>query len=399
MSDYQLLLERVRWLYEKHEAGRRKPFNVFSVLRSPSDEVNLHSRFLHALLDYRKSPEAQRENLNDFLQHVVEKEFEEKGAKVRRECDNIDILITNDAQQAVVIENKIESGDQPEQLQRYYRKLRDREGYSDIHLLYLTPHGNEPSEDSAGDLDYETISYKDDLPPWLERCQKRAYDEPALRESVAQYRQLIRKLTGTDLTEAYMSELKNLLLQDNNLAFASDLINATTEVRIDLLQKLWDEIESELKETIPDLPEKANRDSDVPPKGKIVSPERIRRFVRGQKNGKWHGLYYPFGKSGAASLGAEVGESILFGVRCNKENYTEEYNELKDALSGVSGGQSEKNWWPWHKYANEDLNLKNPTQKTFKMLSNEKERREYVKKIADGLKEVWDKIKDVGLAR
>ena len=387
MSDYQLLLERVRWLYEKHEAGRRKPFNVFSVLRSPSDEVNLHSRFIHALLDYRKSPEAQRENLNDFLQHVVEKEFEEKDAKVERERDNIDILISSaDSKQAIVIENKIWAGDQPEQLQRYYRKLRDR-GYSNIHLLYLTPHGNEPSEDSPGDHDYETISYKDDLPPWLERCQKRAGDEPELRVSVAQYRQLVRKLTGTDLTEAYMSELKELLKQGNNLALAHDLREAMLEVHIDLLKKLWKAIEFELNKEIQGLPEKGS-DSDI-------SPERIRHFVRGQKNYKHHGLYYPFGNGG---VGVEVGHSIYFGVYCHKGDHENEYNKLKEALKDVIGGTS-TDWWPWHKYANEDLNLKYPAQETCEMLSNEKKRSEYVKKIADGLKEVWDKIKDAGLAR
>ena len=38
MSDsYRLLLKRAARLYEKHEAGRQEPFNVFSVLRSESD--------------------------------------------------------------------------------------------------------------------------------------------------------------------------------------------------------------------------------------------------------------------------------------------------------------------------------------------------------------------------
>ena len=41
----QNLLKEAARLYEKHEAGRPEPFNVFSVLRSESDEVNLHSRF------------------------------------------------------------------------------------------------------------------------------------------------------------------------------------------------------------------------------------------------------------------------------------------------------------------------------------------------------------------
>ena len=213
MSDkYQLLLERAGRLYERHEAGRREPFNVFSVLRSTSDEVNLHSRFLHALLDYRKSSNTERRNLMDFLHSVAGKEnFKDKGIKVERERYNIDILITNDARpkQAIVIENKIWAGDQSQQLQRYFKTLKKR-GFCDIQLLYLTPDGHAPSEDSAGNLDYKTISYKDDLPPWLERCQKRAYDEPTLRESVAQYLWLVQKLTGTDFSGAYMNELKEL---------------------------------------------------------------------------------------------------------------------------------------------------------------------------------------------
>ena len=387
MSDYQLLLERVRWLYEKHEAGRRKPFNVFSVLRSPSDEVNLHSRFLHALLDW-KSPGAERENLKDFLQHVAEKEFEEKGVKVERERYKIDILISNaDSKQAIVIENKIWAGDQPKQLQGYYERLRDQEGYSDIHLLYLTLHGDKPSEDSPGAFPYKTISYKDDLLPWLECCQKRAYDEPELRESVGQYRQLVRKLTGTDLTGAYMSELKELLLRDDNLALAHDLREAMLEVHIDLLEELWKVIESELKNKIPDLPEKDSSDSDI-------SPERVRHFVRGQKDYKHHGLYYPFGNGG---VGVEVGHSIYFGVYCHKGDHENEYNKLEEALRKVIGGTSTADW-PWYKYANKDLNLKNPTRENLDMLSKEKARNEYVAEIASGLKEVWNTIKKYGLA-
>ena len=387
MSDYQSLLGQV--LYKRYEAGRRKPFNVFSVLRRESDEVNLHSRFLHALLDYRELPEAERENLKDFLQHAVEKEFEDKGAIVERERDDIDILITNnDTKQAVVIENKIESGDPPQQLQRYYTRLKSK-GYSDIHLLYLTLHGDEPSEDSVGDLDYETISYKDDLLPWLERCQKRAYDEPELRESVAQYRQLVRKLTGTDFTGEYMNELKKLLLRDNNLVLACDLIKAKTEVHIDLLQKLWGEIESALKNEIPGLPSRT-QESDI-------SEDRIRQFITWDRNYKHHGLFYPLGVKGAG-LGVEVGHNIYFGVYCFKKEYEEEYNRLREALQDVIG-DSPTEWWPWLKNANKALNLRDLTHReTCEMLLNEEKRREYVAGIASGLKEVWNTIKKNGLA-
>lgn len=292
MSDnYQLLLERAGRLYERHEAGRQEPFNVFSVLRSTSDEVNLHSRFLHALLDYQKLSNTERQNLMDFLHNVAgKKNFKEKEIKVERERDNIDILITNNAKQAVVIENKIWAGDQSQQLQRYFDKLETQD-FCDIQLLYLTLDGHAPSEDSVGDLnndDYKTISYKDDLPPWLERCQKRAYDEPALRESVAQYLRLVQMLTGTDFSGAYMNELKELCLKDNNLLLVHDLKEAMTEAHISLLQKLWCEIESALKTEFPDLP-------DLPAKDKEksdISEERIRRFVKDSRNYQGHGLYF-----------------------------------------------------------------------------------------------------------
>ena len=47
---YRLLLAETARLYEKHVVGHRKPFNAFAILRSESDEVNLHSRFLVTVL-------------------------------------------------------------------------------------------------------------------------------------------------------------------------------------------------------------------------------------------------------------------------------------------------------------------------------------------------------------
>lgn len=89
MSDnyhnYQLLLAKAAQLYEKHGIGRPEPFNVFSVLYKETDEVNLHSRFLHALFDYKKPGTETRENLKDFLLHVDVQGFELWGVEVKRE--------------------------------------------------------------------------------------------------------------------------------------------------------------------------------------------------------------------------------------------------------------------------------------------------------------------------
>lgn len=234
IDNYRSLLKDAALIYEKHEAGRKEPFNIFTVLHKETDEVNLHSRFLHALLNHQSS-DTGRQNLKDFLQRVGIEDFEQNDAKIRREYRNIDILISNNTtNQAVVIENKIKEikyrKDEPQQLQRYYKILQE-EGYRNICLLYLTLDGHDPSEDSVGNLPYETISYRDDLLPWLRCCQMHACDEPELRESIAQYIHLIRKLTGTDFKEAYMNELKSLLFEDNNLVLAHDLNDAMTSIK------------------------------------------------------------------------------------------------------------------------------------------------------------------------
>lgn len=388
MDNYRLLLERAARLYDKHEAGRPQPFNIFSVLRSESDEVNLHSRFLHALLDYKKPGKETRENLADFLRHVGVKDFEPRGIKVERERDNIDILITNDAGQAVVVENKIRSGDQPEQLQRYHDALKGQ-GYAEIHLLYLTPYGNDPSEESAGSLPYEAISYKDTLPPWLERCQQRAYHEPELRESVAQYRQLVQKLTGTDFGRVYMDALTKLCLDDNNLVLVHDLNEAMIEAKVHLLQGLWSEIDAALRAEISDLPSKDDKLSDT-------SYETVKHFVTAQRNYKrWSGLYYSFSKN--AALGIRTDYSLIFGVRCHKKHQNER-TQLENALQkNVGSRESSSDDWPWIRWAKgADLNLKYPTRENLELLSRDDGRKKYAEGIARDLKPVWEAIKAAG---
>ena len=386
INDYQLLLAKAARFYEKYEVGRPEPFNVFSVLRKKSDEVNLHSRFLHALLDYKKPGDEHRENVKDFLQHVGIENFDQTDVKVDRERYNIDLLITNNARQAVVIENKIWAQDQPKQLQRYHKKLKDK-GYDDMHLLYLTLYGSDPSENSIGDLDHEqiiTISYRDDLPPWLERCQKRACDEPELRESLAQYLRLVKKQT-----KAYMNELKKLLLQDDNLVLAHELNKARIEIYIALLHKLWCEIESELEAKIPDLPTDRADSSEI-------SEKTIRKYVTNPSS-QLYGLLYRFDSSSDAKLAVRVSPdkaAIRFGVSCKKK---EDREKFKNKLEDVPGMKSSNGDWVWYQYADGVLNLKYPTIETFKLLSTNEKRQKYVAEIACGLKEVWKAVKVAGL--
>jgi len=111
-------VEILNYKYSKLEQYNQ--FNVFSILRKKDDEVNLHSRFISHLLNPKGKHGLNNFFLEDFLHHIQLEKFNSNDAKVFREWNNIDILITN-KQQAIIIENKIHAEDQDQQLERYFK--------------------------------------------------------------------------------------------------------------------------------------------------------------------------------------------------------------------------------------------------------------------------------------
>ena len=143
-----------------------------------------------------------------------------------------------------------------------------------------------------------------------------------------------------------------------------DVISA----KVELMKRLWCEVDSALEEEMRDLPAKSKKLSDVP-------EETIKGF-------KDHGLYYPFG-SRAASLGVVQEEGrIFFGVYYdkNKDEHRELEAALKAALKEVPGGDKPTNEWLWWAWADGDLES-------------------YAERIAQGLTPVWEVIKRAGLDR
>lgn len=396
IEKYRVLLGEAARLYERHEAGRPEPFNVFSVLRSDADEVNLHSRFLVALLDHRKPGDTERHNLKAFIGSVANvKKFDQGGVAVDRERHNMDILITNARRQALVIENKIWAGDQERQLQRYYDELEVL-GYQDdnIHLLYLTPLGHEPSDNSRGELPKEkikNIAYGDDnFQNWLRDCQQRAYDEPALRESIAQYLRVVQKLTGTDFSEAYMKALKELCLEKDkdHLILVHDLKIAMEEAWIDLIERLWKDIESKLRVEISDLPEQHEVSN--------ITRECIGKLVKEHRNHSC-GLYYRFRDE--AQLGIELStwdRRLFYGVQCHRDK--DAYDEIREKLPERDYGKASE-WWPRWRFPTTSVNPnpRDPTKEHLQLLVDDERRLAFVASVIAEVKTFWGQIKAAGL--
>ena len=94
-----------------------------------------------------------------------------------------------------------------------------------------------------------------------------------------------------------MNDLKKLCLEGNNLILVNGLYDAMVETRVSLVYEMWQEIKCNLEAKIPDLPE-LSEESDI-------SPDRVRRFVMGQRNSEHHGLYSKLDSAHRAFLGVE----------------------------------------------------------------------------------------------
>ena len=151
----------------KEEMEKLPPqFNILNLIRRKNSEGRLltyepyNSNLLYQLLNIKKK------NINFvklFLEFMNGK-FENKidlnniiweNVEAKNEYKNIDLLIRYKKYFAVIIENKIGYHDRDRQLEKYYNTMLE-EGYgNNIHIIYLTPYGDNPSENSLPEEYYK----------------------------------------------------------------------------------------------------------------------------------------------------------------------------------------------------------------------------------------------------
>jgi hypothetical protein len=146
-------------------------FNIFEAIGAVRHELR-HSDFLGFLLDPR-----QNHGLGDeFTRLILQKALSSADEidlpislidmdvwnlteiEVSREWQNIDILlIDNPHKLAVIIENKIGSGEHSNQLQRYRQAVNHHYPGWNIVCIFLTPDGDIPTDENYISLDYTTV--------------------------------------------------------------------------------------------------------------------------------------------------------------------------------------------------------------------------------------------------
>lgn len=380
--------------------ARPPRFNLFTTLRGGSDEVRLHSRFLAALL----SPQAHELGIQPLcylLAQIGVEDFGLEGVRVECERFNIDILVTNNRRQALVIENKIYAGDQPEQLQRYYKTMHAG-GCSEIHMRYLTLDGHDPDDDSLGDLanlgsevrpgSYACISYHGAIMPWVQRCLGDAALDPPLRESIAQYYDLISQLTGHDMQANHLTTLTDTLLQGDNLLAAHDIQLAYSEALIRLQMQLWQELKEAVKNTCLEMSNCLTEDSCT--EGDLES--QCRSFIQQSRNNKWYGLYYRLPGALETYACFEIDHAIYLGIYCSRSENAAEYERIVKDLFDADYDEktfSRNDWWPIFKFDSQAVTLKSPSADELQKLGDPQWRQGYVQAMVDELVSLWELAK------
>ena len=153
--------------FETIELSLKEP-NIFKSLSIERTEIR-HSSFLAYVLDPNQSHGLEDIVLKKILRDIFNDEKADNrncfdvdyitlnDAEILREWKNIDILI-NLPEDIIVIENKIDSSDHSNQLQRYKKIAEEYYPNKRKHFVYLTPQGTEPNDKKSLDS-YVLYSY------------------------------------------------------------------------------------------------------------------------------------------------------------------------------------------------------------------------------------------------
>ncbi len=179
-----------------------KEFNIFEALGVVRQELR-HSDFLRYLLDPNEGHRLKDTFAKRLLRELGLSDLANQDlsqSQVQREWADIDILLTDEQNRLVIIvENKIDTVEHSEQLQKYLRTIRSHPRYKDwrIVALYLTPLRAAPSDSGYLAVGYAQICVV------LESIAKNASQD--MQVAIRHYTQAVRRHIVGDSEEIRLS--------------------------------------------------------------------------------------------------------------------------------------------------------------------------------------------------
>lgn len=233
-------------------------YNLFEILRIEEKEVK-HSAFIADLLDV-EGYHSQDDTFLRLFVRVLKKldkipkdfpEFNYSNVKTETEKNigpitddeggRIDILIY-DYTTAIIIENKIYAPVQPKQITRY-RNYAKR--FNNFRILYLNLDGRAPQNQEG--VPDAIITYQEVILPWLQECIKECTSKPKIRESIAQYIQTIKYLSGMSTNNEKNIEIGRLIASSEDYRKAAhDIINSVNYANAFIQFEYWNNMRIKL---------------------------------------------------------------------------------------------------------------------------------------------------------
>jgi hypothetical protein len=339
--------------YKRVAEATGENFNIFSVLQMERNEVRTHSRFLAELLN----PKAGHGQKDVFLKKFVEllniKDFETTSAIVKVEFyigkktedsgGRIDIRIKDNRNQVILIENKIDAIEQKNQLTRYNNSART----DNLTLLFLTLEGQESKDPNMTLEKYHCISYKSDILNWLEECRKESVSSPMLRETITQYINLIKTLTGQNINTK-MSEIIAEKITTNKEKFETFIVlyEASNDIKKRMVQQI-------VEHTLTNLIIKIGED--------YILETNYEELNMSNNNVIWRSFWFTnkalekLNLSICFSFNVKSGfQNLIFGFRYvdEKQNINPNYEIIrKNFQTNFQKMQQSPNWLCWRDFA------------------------------------------------
>lgn len=257
-ENLKLFLQRFREFNAEIEARKKRGQNDFNPLlcvQKLDDEENMHSGFLYALLNTNGEHYQDDLFLKLFVKSIGLQEWfgSTSGAEVHKEKKRIDMYITNGTKH-IIVENKINAGDQNEQIARYIEAIAKVDSsdrgessveYENIAVVYLAPYIKEPTQESLGkwkiqgellidsenhQVRFKAISYENEIIDWLESALNEAGGISNLRMAIECYTDVVKRLTGQKENTMDLQAFFNEKGNEQFLDIALELVARKDEV-------------------------------------------------------------------------------------------------------------------------------------------------------------------------
>lgn len=297
-------------------AARVGQFNLFEAVGMVRQEVR-HSYLLAHLLNPRESHGLGDSFLRRFLRLLGNAMGESlvaasvpdperlslDRAVVHREWEFVDVLVEVEAERLLVlVENKVDSAEHSDQLNRYVQKVRERYPGWQVLPVFLSPGGTRPSMDEFIAVDYGLVcAVLDEVLAEVSNIQ------PDVRMVLEHYRQMLRRH----------------IMSDSDIAQLCREIYREHKVALDLIFEHRPDLQSGVRDLL---------------RGPVQCHNRL-RLIQGSKQ---YTTFLPVAWDGASTLKSGLGWD--FGgnrVLAFQSEYTEAATTLHLCAGPVPEGQEE----------------------------------------------------------